>query len=175
MELSLTGKTALVLAASKGLGRAIAKALSEEGADVVIGSRKKEELENTALEIQKTAKGRVMAIPVDVSDSKAMDNIIGKTASTFGKIDILVNNAGGPPFGKFESFDDNAWQSAFDLNLLSFVRSSRMVLPHMRKAGSGRIINIVSLSVKTFFLKVRFFLLAYEWALWEWQKCLQTN
>ena len=71
-------------------------------------------------------------------------------AAEFGKIDILVNNAGGPPFGKFESFDESAWQSAFELNLLSFVRINRLVIPHMRPTGNGRIINIISFSVKTF-------------------------
>jgi 3-oxoacyl-[acyl-carrier protein] reductase len=71
-------------------------------------------------------------------------------AKQFGSIDILVNNAGGPPFGRFESFDEAAWQSAFELNLLSFARMCRLAIPHMRPTGSGRIINIVSLSVKTF-------------------------
>jgi len=69
-------------------------------------------------------------------------------AKRYGTIDILLNNAGGPPFNKFESFDDTEWQKAFDLNLLSFARTSRLVLPHMKKAGSGRIINIISGSVK---------------------------
>src|SRR5580692_7222428 len=103
MELALTGKTALILAASKGLGKAIATGLANEGADIVIGSRNKDALEEAAKEIQSTAKGQVMAVPVDVTGSKAMENIIEKTANRFGKIDILVNNAGGPPFGKFES------------------------------------------------------------------------
>ncbi|HMH24761.1 MAG TPA: SDR family oxidoreductase, partial [Puia sp.] len=70
--------------------------------------------------------------------------------AAFGRVDILVNNAGGPPFGRFDSFDEAAWQAAFELNLLGTVRGCRLVIPHLKKTGSGRIINIVSLSVKTF-------------------------
>jgi 3-oxoacyl-[acyl-carrier protein] reductase len=150
MNLQLTGKTALVLAASKGLGKACALALAEEGADLIIGAREKTTLEATAAEIRTLGKGRVMAIPVDVTDLQQVTAMVTAAAAEFGKIDILVNNAGGPPFGKFESFDEAAWQSAFDLTLLSAVRFSRLVIPHMRPTGSGRIINIVSLSVKTY-------------------------
>jgi 3-oxoacyl-[acyl-carrier protein] reductase len=150
MDLQLAGKTALILAASKGLGKACAAALAAEGADIVIGARNPDTLERTAEELRATSKGRVTAIPVDVKNAAQAAHIVEAAAKTFGKIDILVNNAGGPPFGKFESFDDTAWQSAFELSLLSTVRLSRLVIPHMRKTGSGRIINIVSLSVKTY-------------------------
>ncbi|HEV3250722.1 MAG TPA: SDR family oxidoreductase [Puia sp.] len=150
MDLQLSGKTALVLAASKGLGRASAMALAAEGADVVIGARNKEQLDKTADEIRAASKVNVHAVTVDVRDTGGVENFVAIAAEKFGKIDILVNNAGGPPFGLFESFDDQAWQEAFELNLLSVVRFSRLVVPHMRKTGSGRIINITSLSVKTF-------------------------
>lgn len=140
----------MVLAASKGLGKASARALAVEGADVVIGARNKEQLDKTADEIRAAGKGKVLAITVDVKEPKGVENFVTLAAEAFGKIDILVNNAGGPPFGMFESFDDRAWQEAFELNLLSVVRFSRLVVPHMRKTGSGRIINITSLSVKTF-------------------------
>lgn len=149
MDLQLTGKTALVLAASKGLGKACAAALVAEGADVIIGAREKTALEATAAELRNLGNGRVLAIPVDVTRPEQVSAMIDTVAATFGKIDILVNNAGGPPFGKFESFDDAAWQSAFELTLLSTVRFCRLVVPHMRPTGSGRIINITSLSVKT--------------------------
>lgn len=150
MDLQLSGKTALILAASKGLGKACAAALAAEGADIVIGARNPDTLGKTAEELRAKSKGRVIAIPVDVQDAAQTAHIVETTAATFGKIDILVNNAGGPPFGKFESFDDTAWQSAFELTLLSTVRLSRLVIPHMRKTGSGRIVNIVSLTVKTY-------------------------
>jgi 3-oxoacyl-[acyl-carrier protein] reductase len=150
MDLQLKGKTALVLAASKGLGKACAAALVSEGVDVIIGARNRETLETTANELRAIGSGKVLAVPVDVRNADEASEIVDAAAIGFGKIDILVTNAGGPPFGKFESFDENAWQSAFDLTLLSAVRFGRLVIPHMRPTGSGRIINIVSLTVKTF-------------------------
>lgn len=150
MDLHLNGKTALVPAASKGLGKACAAALLNEGADVIIGARNRETLEATANELRALGKGLVLAVPVDVQDARQSSEMVEAAVSAFGKIDILVNNAGGPPFGKFESFDDAAWLSAFNLTLLSAVRLSRLVIPHMRPTGSGRIINIVSLTIKTF-------------------------
>jgi 3-oxoacyl-[acyl-carrier protein] reductase len=149
MDLKLTNKVAIVLAASKGLGKAVATALSAEGAKVVIGSRDENELNKTAGEIQKLTGNDVLAIPVDVSDAAQVKNLIEKAAEHFGRIDILLNNGGGPPFDKFEKFDDEAWQKAFELTLLSFARTSRLILPHLQKTGSGRIINIISGSVKS--------------------------
>jgi len=150
MDLQLKGKAALVLAASKGLGKACATALAMEGVDVMIGARDRDTLEKTAEEIRALGKGRVMAVPVDVNKGEDAERIVAATAAAFGRIDILVNNAGGPPFGKFESFDEATWQAAFELTLLSTVRCCRLVIPHLKKTGSGRIINITSLSVKTF-------------------------
>ncbi|WP_428330644.1 SDR family oxidoreductase [Mucilaginibacter sp.] len=149
MDLKLTNKVAIVLAASKGLGKAVALALSAEGAKVIIGSRDEVELSKTAKAIQKITGNEVIALPVDVSNGDEITNFIEEAADTFGRIDILLNNAGGPPFNKFENFDDVAWQKAFELNLLSFARTSRLVLPYMQKTGSGRIINIISGSVKS--------------------------
>jgi 3-oxoacyl-[acyl-carrier protein] reductase len=149
MDLKLKDKVALVLAASKGLGRASALALSAEGAKVVISSRNAEELNKTAAEIQVQTGNPVMAITADVSNAAQIISLIQKTAETFGGIDILVNNGGGPPFDKFENFDDEQWQKAFELTLFAFSRTGRQVLPYMKKAGSGRIINIVSGSVKS--------------------------
>jgi len=140
----------LVLASSKGLGKACAAALAREGAHVVITARGKEVLEATAGEIRALGKGKVLAIPADVSQPQTAASLMTATVDTFGGLDILVNNAGGPLFGAFESFNEAAWQSAFELNLLSAVRFSRLAIPYMRKRGSGRIINIVSLSIRTF-------------------------
>jgi 3-oxoacyl-[acyl-carrier protein] reductase len=149
MDLQLTNKVAIVLAASKGLGKAIATALSAEGAKVIIGSRDEMELNKTAEEIRALTGNEVIAITVDVSDGNMVKSFIEKAAGTFGRIDILLNNGGGPPFNKFENFDDEEWQKAFELTLLSFARTSRLVLPHLQKTGSGRIINIISGSVKS--------------------------
>jgi 3-oxoacyl-[acyl-carrier protein] reductase len=150
MDLQLQGKTALVLASSKGLGKACALTLAREGANVIITARNRDTLDTTAGEIRRLGKGNVLAIPSDVRDAKASEALVTAAAAAFGRLDILVNNAGGPPFGPFETFDDAAWQSAFELNLLSVARFSRLVIPYMKTAGSGRIINIISLSVRTF-------------------------
>lgn len=147
MDLQLTGKTALVLASSKGLGKACATLLAAEGANVIIGARDPKTLNAAAEEIRAIGKGQVLAVPIDVLQPKDAEKIVTAAAGEFGRLDILVNNAGGPPFGKFESFDESAWQAAFELTLLSAVRFSRLAIPHLRKSGSGRIINITSLSV----------------------------
>jgi 3-oxoacyl-[acyl-carrier protein] reductase len=149
MDLKLNNKVAIVLAASKGLGRAIATTLSVEGAKVIIGSRNEDELKKTAAEIQQLTGNQVIAIPVDVSKSDSRENFIKQAAAKFGRIDILLNNAGGPPFDKFENFDEQAWQKAFDLNLLSVAHLTRLALPYLKRSGNGRIINIVSGSVKS--------------------------
>jgi len=149
MNLHLDNKVALVLAASKGLGRAIATALSAEGAKVVIGSRDETELKKTSDEITRLTGNEVFAIAVDVSNAGETANFIEKAAARFGRIDILVNNSGGPPFNKFENFNDEDWEQAFELTLKSFARLSRLVLPYMKESGSGRIINIISGSVKS--------------------------
>ncbi len=148
MDLGLQDKVAIVMAASKGLGRACATALAAEGARVTIGARGTQALEKTAQEIQKATRSRVLAVPTDVTKAEDVEAIVAATVGEFGRIDILVNNAGGPPAGNFASFGDAQWQAAFELNLLSTVRLVRLVLPHMRKTGSGRIITIVSTSVK---------------------------
>ena len=149
MDLKLKDRVALVLAASKGLGRASAEALSAEGAKVVICSRNAEVLATTAAEIEQQTGNPVLAFAADVSDATQVKALIQKTADTFGGIDILVNNGGGPPFDKFETFDDADWQKAFELTLFAFARTGREVLPYMKSAGGGRIINIISGSVKS--------------------------
>jgi 3-oxoacyl-[acyl-carrier protein] reductase len=148
MNLGLQERVAIVLAASKGLGRASAEALAAEGAWVVIGSRNRQQLEQTARDIRDKTGSKVLAVPTDVTKPDDLAAIVDATVREFGRIDILVNNAGGPPPGTFEQFGDAQWEAAFQLNLLSNVRMVRLVLPHMRKLQKGRIINIVSTSVK---------------------------
>ena len=98
MDLGLKEKVALVFAASKGLGRASAMALAAEGADVSIGARNGQALEQTAKEIRMATGIRVLAIPVDVTQDQDIEKIIEATRREYGRLDILVNNAGGPPF-----------------------------------------------------------------------------
>lgn len=148
MDLGLKGKVAIVLAASKGIGRASALELAKEGASVVIGSRNGEALTRTAREIGAISQNKVLAVPTDVTRLEDIQRIVATTVRELGRLDIVVNNAGGPKPGTFEMLDEEQWVAAFELNLLSTVRLVREVVPHLRKAGEGRIINIVSTSVK---------------------------
>lgn len=147
MDLDLTGKIALVVASSKGLGKAIAKQLALEGCDVMLTSRNAELLAATEQEIAQVAKGRVAAQPCDITKIEEITALVEATRSQLGAIDILINNAGGPPGGGFEQLDDAAWQTSFELNLLSYVRLIRAVLPDLKQHG-GRIINVASSSIK---------------------------
>lgn len=147
MDLGLKGKIALVVASSKGLGKAIARQLAEEGCDVMLTSRDQKQLELARRDIARTALGRVDSQPCDITSAAQIDALVRATRERLGPIDILINNAGGPPGGGFEQHDDAAWQGAFELNLLSCVRMVRAVLPDLKKGG-GRIINVTSSSIK---------------------------
>jgi 3-oxoacyl-[acyl-carrier protein] reductase len=144
MDLGLKDKNVLVLAASKGIGRAIAETFATEGANVMIASRNEEKLEEVSNDIV----GTVHYKTCDVTKKEDIDALIQATAETFGGIDILINNAGGPPAGRFDDFEDEQWQYAFELNLLSYVRTIRAVLPYMRQKKWGRIVNVASSSFK---------------------------
>jgi 3-oxoacyl-[acyl-carrier protein] reductase len=148
MDLQLSGKTALVTAASKGLGRATAMQLAAEGARVMISSRGEEQLAATAAAIRDATGAEVASVAADVSKSDDLDRLLAEAERRLGGIDVLVNNAGGPRPGGFDALDDAAWQEAFELNLLSSIRLFRGVLPHMRAQRSGRIVTIASSSTK---------------------------
>ncbi|MFZ5918145.1 MAG: SDR family oxidoreductase [Chloroflexota bacterium] len=148
MDLGLKGKVALVAAASKGLGKAAALALAGEGALVAICGRTANALQAAAAEIEQASGSPVMAVVADVGRADDVERLAEAVAARFGQLDILVTNAGGPPAGHFSSLDDNAWQQAFELTLMSTVRLCRAALPHMQKNGWGRIVNITSVSVK---------------------------
>jgi 3-oxoacyl-[acyl-carrier protein] reductase len=149
MDLGLKGKVAIVAASSKGIGRATAMGLAAEGARVTILARNEANLTKAAAEIRDVCQADVLAIPADVTSYDDIRRVVRSTVDRWKVVDILVNNAGGPPPGVFDEMDDAKWQSAFELNLLSTIRLIREVLPHMRKAGGGAIINLQSTSVKT--------------------------
>ena len=148
MDLGLKNKVALVIASSQGLGKAVAKELVKEGAHVMLTSRSEDKLAEVKEELEALHGGKVAYFPCDITKNEDIQKLVVRTHEVFGKIDILLNNAGGPPSGKFDSFSDEAWQQAFELNLLSYIRIIREVLPDLRKEG-GRIVNIASISVKT--------------------------
>ena len=148
MDLGLRGKVALVAAASKGLGRAVADELAAEGASLVICARGEESLEKARSEIAGATGARVIAVAGDVSRADDVARIAGVGLDQFGRIDILVTNAGGPPSGKVESLTPEMWQSAVDLTLMSVVNLTTHVLPGMKERKWGRIININSIAAK---------------------------
>jgi 3-oxoacyl-[acyl-carrier protein] reductase len=148
MDLGLNGKVALVAASSKGLGKASALALAREGARVTICARTQPDLEAAAEEIRRETGSEVLAIPADVTNAEAIQNVVTATVERFGAVDILVNNSGGPATGKFPDLTDEDWRQAFEVVTLNFVRFVREVLPHMRQKRWGRIIGIQSSSVK---------------------------
>jgi 3-oxoacyl-[acyl-carrier protein] reductase len=147
MEMNLKGKTALVMASSQGLGKAIAASFIEEGVNVVLASRNEEKLADVQSELLKNNGGRASYIQTDITDSSQIQRAVQHVVDTYGRLDILVNNAGGPPAGSFEQITDEQWQQAFELNLLSYIRTIREALPHLKKNG-GKIINIASSSIK---------------------------
>jgi 3-oxoacyl-[acyl-carrier protein] reductase len=148
MDLGLAGKVALVAAASKGIGRACARGLAAEGARVVVCARSRDELKRTADAIRKETSAEVLALPTDVRKAEEVTALVARTVEAFGSLDVLVTNAGGPAPGLFDEMSDDDFQAAFELNLLSTVRLIRAALPHMRRRGWGRIVNIQSTSIK---------------------------
>jgi 3-oxoacyl-[acyl-carrier protein] reductase len=148
VELGLTGKVALVVAASKGLGRGCAVALAREGARVTICARSEAELAEAAADIRHATGAEVLAVPADVSSAADIQAVVAATAERFGGVDILVSNSGGPRIGSFTDLTDEDWQQAFEVVTLNFVRFVREVVPHMRERQWGRIVGIQSTSVK---------------------------
>jgi 3-oxoacyl-[acyl-carrier protein] reductase len=148
MDLGLKGKVALVAAASRGLGRAVAEELAAEGAALVLCSRKAETIKETANEIATATGADILALPCDVSKAGEVAALVRAGIERFGRIDILVTNGGGPPAGPFESFSVDAWEAATRLTLFSAVELARQVLPGMKERRWGRILNITSIAVK---------------------------
>jgi 3-oxoacyl-[acyl-carrier protein] reductase len=142
MDLGINGKVAVVAAASQGLGKACAEALVKEGARVAILSRRQDELNKVALEI-----GAALPLACNLASAADIEAAIGKVKDMLGPVSILVNNCGGPPAGTFATITEQQWAESFEQVFLSALRLTRAVLPMMREAKWGRIVNIVSSSV----------------------------
>ncbi len=148
MDFGIRDKTALVAAASKGLGKGAAMALAREGVNVAIAARGEDLLRQTADEIAQATGVRIVPIAADVSVAGDIERLFAAATEALGPIDILVNNAGGPPPGVFTDMSDEDWLNATELTLMSTIRMTRLALPSMRERQWGRIINITSMSVK---------------------------
>jgi NAD(P)-dependent dehydrogenase (short-subunit alcohol dehydrogenase family) len=147
MDLELKDKVAIVTGGTQGIGRATALRLAQEGARVVIAARGKERMDSVAAEIR-AAGGAVAAVQADVSRIEDCRRVVAEALKAFGRIDILVNNAGTSSTGEFESVSDDLWQADLDLKLFAAIRLSRLAIPHMKKQGGGRIVNITTIGAK---------------------------
>jgi 3-oxoacyl-[acyl-carrier protein] reductase len=147
MDLELKDKVAIVGGASKGLGRACAEVLAEEGARVAVCSRTHADLERAAHEIRGRTGAEVLAIAGDLDRPAAIQHLIGATVERFGRLDILVNNSGGPPLARAATATEEQWATAVERSLLFFARMSREAIPHLKRQGGGRIINILASTV----------------------------
>lgn len=148
MNLQLTGKKALVLAASGGLGKATALELAREGATVALCSRSLSRAQATAEEIRAQTGGEVHAIEADVAHKHGIETLMDDAINALGSLDILICNAGGPMPGGFDAQTEDSWQSAFQLTLMSVVRSIEAALPWFRVNGNGSIVVLGSSSIK---------------------------
>jgi len=148
MDFGIKGKIALVAAASKGLGRAVAAELAAEGAALVLCARGDEALQHTRAAIEAAHGVPVVAVAADLATAAGVAQVTQAAFDRFGRVDILVTNAGGPPAGTFEQHSPEAWDTATKLLLTSVVELTRAVLPGMKERRWGRILNITSIAVK---------------------------
>lgn len=148
MDLKLKDQRILITGASRGLGYATALALAREGALIAINSRNPEKIGAAARSISTETGVKVIPLPGDVADPVIPARLVAQTVETLGGLDILITNAGGPPSGAFESFDDSAWQKAFDLTCMSQVRLIRAALPYLRQSPTASVLTVTSYSVK---------------------------
>jgi 3-oxoacyl-[acyl-carrier protein] reductase len=146
MDLELKDKVAIVGGASKGLGRACAQVLAEEGVRVAVCSRSRDDLEKAAQEIRGATGRDVLAFAGDLDRHDTIKELIARTVERFGRLDILVNNSGGPPLARAHNATEEQWATAVQRSLLFFARMSRDAVPHLKKQG-GRIINILASTV----------------------------
>jgi 3-oxoacyl-[acyl-carrier protein] reductase len=142
VDLHLHGRTAIVCGASSGIGRGIAEALAEEGANVVMFARRRELLEHEAERLG------AVAVAGDVTAARDVERLVQSTLDRFGGVDILVNNSGGPPRTAAIALDPESVQAAVELLLVSVVRLTSLCLPHLQRSGRGRIVNVTSSSVR---------------------------
>jgi 3-oxoacyl-[acyl-carrier protein] reductase len=144
MDLNISGKSAIICASSKGLGKACALALAKEGVNVCISGRHQDSLDSAAAEITAAGGGKVQSILADVTTDKGREALLAACPAP----DILVNNAGGPPTGDFRDWDQKDWFDAVNANMYSAIDMIRRSLDGMIDRHFGRIVNITSVAVK---------------------------
>ena len=148
--INLEGKVAIVTGASKGIGKAIATSLADVGVKVVLAARTQHTVEQVAADLRKSG-ADATAIPTDVTDVDAVQNLIQRTLDSYQKLDILINSAGNGIFGSVADFDPNDWDSVINSNLKGVYLCTKYALPYLLVQGSGQIINVLSIAAKVAF------------------------
>ena len=148
MDLGLEGKIAIVTGGSKGIGRATALALAQEGVDVAICARGVEELEDSAADIRARTGRRALAVRADTGEPTDIQNLVAATVGELGGVDILINNAVNSTAAPFMELADADWLNHINVKIMGYVRCAREVIPHMRQRGGGRIINIGGMAAR---------------------------
>jgi NAD(P)-dependent dehydrogenase (short-subunit alcohol dehydrogenase family) len=148
MEISLTGRSAIITGASKGIGFAIGRLFAASGGDVAIVARGQESLDAAVAEIKKTAKAKVIGVAADVATAAGVQKSYDAAMAAFGKLDIAINNAGTSATGPFEKLTDAVMQEDLDLKLFAAIRMNRLVWPQMKERRWGRIINVLNIGAK---------------------------
>lgn len=148
MDLGIKGKVALVMGASKGIGRACADALAQEGAHVAIASRSRERIEATARELSRDGSLEVRGFVADAGDPDSLPRLVGEVQESLDPIEILVTNTGGPPVGEALGFDRETWEAAYRALVLAPLALIEAVVPGMRERRWGRIVNITSATTR---------------------------
>lgn len=148
MELGLAGKVVAITGGSEGIGRATAWRFAQEGARLALCARRADVLEGAAEEIRKATGAQVMTLVADAAKAEDMPRFIAETVNRYGRVDAVVNNAGGTGQEPFDRVTDEAWQRDLDIKLFAQIRTARAAIPHMKKQGGGRIINLNMVGAK---------------------------
>jgi NAD(P)-dependent dehydrogenase (short-subunit alcohol dehydrogenase family) len=148
MEISLSGRSAIVTGGSKGIGFAIAKRFATSGADVAVVARGREALDEAVSQIKSASNAHVIGVQADVGKAQDVQRAYDEAIAAFGKLDIVVNNAGTSRAGPFEAMSDELLQSDLELKLFAAVRFCRLALPQMKERRWGRIINVLNIGAK---------------------------
>ncbi len=142
MDLGIAGRVAIVSGSSRGIGRAVAERLCREGANVALCARGQESLAGAQRTLEALGGGRVLAVAADLTRAGAAERVVEAAVSAWGKIDILVNNAGAARGLPFDELTEELWLENLRLKLFGYLRMARLALPHLRRNGWGRIVNV---------------------------------
>ncbi len=147
MDLGLKGKNAAITGSSQGIGHAIASSLADEGCNVALSARNQDRLDQAVKEME--AKGvKAVGILVDLSSEDGCKKFVDDAADALGSLDILVNNVGGMIPGTIDSLDEATWATVLNLNLMSFVYTTKAAIPHLRESSAGRVLNVSGVTGK---------------------------